>query len=135
MRTLGVGLLYLAVCFGVGFMLGPIRELVLRPRLGELGALLIEAPAMLTVVTIAAWQLVRHSGLQPRAALFAGLTALLGLLLLDGLVGSFLRGLTVREQLDRFATLPGAVTLTLYAAFAVAPCLAALRAARAAASR
>jgi len=33
-RVVGAGLLYFALTFGAGFLLGPIRILVLEPRVG-----------------------------------------------------------------------------------------------------
>jgi hypothetical protein len=41
------GALYAIVVFSIGFILGTIRVLLLTPRLGEMTAVIIEAPIML----------------------------------------------------------------------------------------
>lgn len=43
---------YIAIVFGAGFLLGPIRVLVLEPRFGVRVAELMEAPLMLTVILL-----------------------------------------------------------------------------------
>jgi hypothetical protein len=44
MRIAAAGLLYFAIVFGTGFILGPIRVLWLEPRVGPLVATACEAP-------------------------------------------------------------------------------------------
>jgi hypothetical protein len=46
--------LYFLAAFGAGFLLGPIRVLVLEPRLGAFAAVLIEAPLLLAANVVAA---------------------------------------------------------------------------------
>jgi hypothetical protein len=43
------GFIYFTIVFGIAFVLGTIRVLVLVPRIGELYAVLIETPIILTV--------------------------------------------------------------------------------------
>jgi hypothetical protein len=52
MKILKAGILYFALVFGAGFVLGTIRVLLVMPRFGARMAELMEAPVML-VVTIA----------------------------------------------------------------------------------
>jgi hypothetical protein len=49
MRTVKAGVLYFAIVFGAGFVLGPIRLLWAVPRFGERMAELMEAPVMLSL--------------------------------------------------------------------------------------
>jgi hypothetical protein len=57
MRIAAAAMLYFAVVFGVGFLLGPIRVLWLEPKLGPTGASLCEAPFLLLTMVIAARRL------------------------------------------------------------------------------
>jgi hypothetical protein len=45
--TLLAGVAYFAVVFTIGFILGTVRTLLIAPRLGETGAVGLEAPFML----------------------------------------------------------------------------------------
>jgi len=54
MQTLRAGVLYFAVVFGAGFILGPIRLLWAVPRFGPRIAELMEMPIMLVVIVVAA---------------------------------------------------------------------------------
>ena len=60
MRILKAGVLYFAIVFGAGFVLGPIRILWVVPRFGTRMAELIETPIMLVVTIIAARWVVRR---------------------------------------------------------------------------
>ncbi len=42
-----LGLAYFAVIFGLGFLLGTVRTLLLEPRIGALPAVALELPVML----------------------------------------------------------------------------------------
>lgn len=59
---LQAGTLYFATCFVIGAMLGPVRELLLTPRLGYDRALAIEMIIMLLVSAAAARNAVRLLG-------------------------------------------------------------------------
>ena len=54
------GVLYFAVVFGTGFVLGPIRMLWLVPRVGARTAELLEAPVMLVAIVLLARWVVRR---------------------------------------------------------------------------
>ncbi len=47
MRAVLAGVLYFGLVFALGFILGTLRVLVLEPRLGSTGAVLLELPVML----------------------------------------------------------------------------------------
>lgn len=98
-RILNAALVYFVIVFGAGSLLGPIRMLLVVPRVGERVAELLEAPLMLVVIIVAANWIVRKFQLRPvlMDRLGAGAVAfLLGLLFEFGLVLK-LRGLTLDE--------------------------------------
>jgi hypothetical protein len=120
----GVGsaaLAYFAAVFAVGFVLGVGRELVVRPYLGTLASIMVEAPAMLLACWGAARWVVRRFAVPREARLRLGLLAF-GLLMAAELVGSMgLRGMAPAEWVAQFATPPGLLSLVLFAGFAAMP--------------
>lgn len=124
MRIVVAALAYFALVFAAGFILGPIRVLVLEPRLGPFAAVLIEAPLLLAAIRWAARIVPRRIGVekQPASLLGVGLLALVLQQISDGLVGA-LRGLSFAEQVTRFLTAEGAVYAALLLAFALMPAL------------
>jgi hypothetical protein len=63
MRILRFALLYFAIVFGVGFVLGTIRTIWLVPRVGARAAELFEMPLMLVVVVVTARVVVRSQSI------------------------------------------------------------------------
>jgi hypothetical protein len=59
-RLLKAALVYFALVFGAGFVLGPIRILWLVPRIGVRAAELLEMPLMIAVTFFAARWVVRR---------------------------------------------------------------------------
>jgi hypothetical protein len=59
-KVLHAGLLYFALVFGAGFVLGPARLLWAEPRFGTRTAELMEMPIMLVVTVAAARWAVRR---------------------------------------------------------------------------
>ena len=119
-RILKAALVYFFVVFGVGFLLGPIRILLVVPRLGERMAELLEAPLMLLVIILAAnWIVFKFQlPMRPIYRLGAGAIAfILGLLFEFGVVLK-LRELTLTEYFasrDLVAAAVYYVTLVLFA--------------------
>ncbi|MBS7791210.1 hypothetical protein KTR66_14495 [Roseococcus sp. SDR] len=114
--------LYVLAAFGLGFLLGPLREFVLAPRIGRVAALLLELPLMLGFCAWIAPRLLRRCRVPPgRARLRMGFTALLLLLALEFFAGVALRGWDLRAWLAQFTTPPGLVTLLGYLVFALIP--------------
>jgi len=83
MPILKAGVLYFALVFGAGFVLGTIRTLWIVPRLGTRMSELMETPIMLVITILAARWTVRRLAVPstPPARLGMGCIAL-GLLLL-----------------------------------------------------
>jgi len=64
MQILKAGVIYFALVFGAGFVLGPIRILWVVPRLGTRMAELMETPIMFVVILVAARWIIRRLALQ-----------------------------------------------------------------------
>ena len=123
---LRAGAAYAGVMFGLGALLGPLRELALAPRLGATAAAAVEAAPMLLGMAVLAPRLARRLGVPPAlpalpARLAMGAAGLLLLIVaetaLDWLVWG--RGL----WLDRMRSPAGWIGLGLLAAFAAMPAL------------
>lgn len=114
--------LYVLAAFGLGFLLGPLREFLLMPAIGRVPALLVELPLLLGFCAWIAPRLLRRCAIPPGLArLRLGLAALALLLALEFVTGVALRGWDLREWLAGFATPAGLVTLTAYLLFALIP--------------
>ena len=125
MRIVLATLLYFAVVFGTGLVLGPVRLLWLEPRVGPAIAELIEAPFLvIAMVGAARWvPKIARTTENLRSSAFIGVGALVLLLMADFTVGYSLRGLALPEQLARFATAPGVIYAILLLLFALMPVL------------
>lgn len=97
------GLCYFALTFGAGFLLGPLRILVLVPRVGVRAAELAELPVMIAVMWLAArWTMRRfHVPFSTRLRLASGAIASALLLAAEFSLVLPLRGLTLEQY---FAT-------------------------------
>ena len=128
-QILKAGVLYFALVFGAGFVLGTIRTLLVVPRVGTRMAELMETPIMLVVTVVAArWVLFRLLvPFVPSARLGIGGIAL-GLLLLAefGFV-LWIRGLSIRQYFATRNRVSGAVYYVLLLVFAFMPLLVARR--------
>ena len=125
MRIVLATLLYFAVVFGTGLVLGPVRVLWLEPRVGPAIAELIEAPFLvIAMVGAARWvPKIARTTENLQSSAFIGVGALVLLLMADFTVGYSLRGLALPEQLARFATAPGVIYAILLLLFALMPVL------------
>ena len=117
--------LYFLATFSVGFLLGPIRVLLLEPRIGAVAATLCEAPLLLIAMAVAALWTPQLVGVTTSLAamLAIGIGALALQQVADLLVGVLLRGLSARQQFARLATPEGAIYAALLALFALLPAL------------
>jgi hypothetical protein len=126
MRVALTAVLYFVIVFGAGFLLGPIRVLLLEPRLGSLVAVLCEAPLILTAMIFAARRVPSALRLKRDAGVMTvvGCAALILLLASDSIVGVLLRGIGIAAQFERFLTVEGQVYAGLLILFAAMPLLA-----------
>jgi hypothetical protein len=125
MQILRAAVLYFLLVFGVGFVLGTGRVLLLVPLLGERAAELLEMPLMLIVVVIAARWVVRHR-LEDRwtsSALSVGFIALGLMLAAELAVGVLLRGMSATEVFLNRDPVSGAAYYAALLLFAVMPAI------------
>ncbi len=124
-RILLAGLIYFAVVFGVGFLLGTLRILVIIPLVGARTAELIESPIMLAVSYFAARSIIRWLAI-PAALLERigmGFVALLLLLTAEFGFVLWLRGLSLTEYFETRDPLTGTVYYVSLIFFAAMPVL------------
>ena len=123
MRILKPAFLYFAIVFGAGFILGPIRILLVVPRVGVRSAELMEAPIMLVVILLASLWIVRRfpepSSLSGRLAM--GSFALLLMLGAELLLARTLQGISIREYVAAKDPVSGSVYYALLLVFALLP--------------
>lgn len=123
MLTVRAALLYFALVFAAGFVLGPIRVIWVIPHLGERIAELIEMPVMLGVIAAAAKWTVRRYDLT-RASfqrVMAGCLALAFLVVAELSIVLYVRGLSIREYLAMRDPVAGAVYYLMLGVFAIMP--------------
>jgi type IV secretory pathway TrbD component len=125
MQLLKASLLYFAVVFGAGFILGTIRTLWVVPRIGTRWAELMEAPIMLLVTILASREIVLHLGIPPAPSgrLAMGVIALCLLLIAEFGFTLWLRGLSIREYLATRDPVSGTVYYAMLGLFAIMPML------------
>lgn len=125
MQTLKSGLLYFALAFGAGFVLGTIRVLWAVPLFGERTAELVEAPVMLVVTILAARWVVHHMAAPrtPTRRFAVGVVALGLLLMAEFAVVLMLRGLTIPEYFASRDAVAAMVYILMLIVFAVMPLL------------
>jgi len=124
-NAIRAGFLYFVAVFGIGFVLGTIRVLVLIPRLGELVSTFIELPIILGAAWIVCGLLVARLHVLPQwqVRLTMGGIAF-GLLMVAELALSvWLFGGTVQEHFAGYLSLPQAVGLAGQVTFALFPLL------------
>lgn len=129
MQVLKAGVLYFAVVFGAGFVLGPIRILWVGPRLGTRAAELLEAPIMFVITTVAARWIVRRFAVPatPSSRIGVGGIALSLMLTAEFSLVLWLRGLSIRAYLAGRDPVAGTVYYLMLGVFAVMPLLVARR--------
>ncbi len=123
-KLLITSLIYFGLVFAVGFVLAPVRILVLQPRLGERLAELIELPLMIMVSWLLASWLMRRKLMPYRRwqRILVGALALLLILLAEFWVVLFVREISLAEYFatrDPVAGLAYYISLFLFAAMPV----------------
>jgi hypothetical protein len=129
MRIFKAGLLYFAIVFGAGFVLGPIRILWLVPRFGTRMAELMETPIMLLVIIVASRWIIRRLSVPYKLSSRLGLGCIaLGLLLVaEFTLVLWIRGLSISEYLASRDPVSGTVYYMMLGMFAIMPLLVARR--------
>ena len=118
------GVVYFALVFGVGFLLGILRVLVLVPSLGERWAELAEMPLMLIAIIFAARFVVRRFPATQRASYLAsGGVALILLIAVELSVVLTLRGMSISQYVAERDPVAGSVYVGMLVVFAVMPWL------------
>jgi hypothetical protein len=130
---LRAGALATALVFTAGFALGTVRVLVLAPALGELAAVAIEMPLILTACWFACAFAARRLAVPPDTAsrIAMGATAFALLLAAELVLATLGFGRTLAEVAAAWATPAGALGLAGQIAFAAMPTLQGVRARRA----
>ncbi len=117
------GVVYFAVVFGVGFLLGMIRVPLLVPRLGQRIAELIELPLLFVAIFLTARWIVRRSALhgRPIRSILIGAVAAILLLLVEFSVVLWIRGVTFSEFFANRDPIAGTFYYLAVAIFAAMP--------------
>ena len=119
------GIAYFAAVFAVGFVLGVIRVLLVIPRIGEMAAVMIEIPLMLTVSWIFCRKFVARFSVANRLPdrLSMGCLALVLTLMAEGALSVFLAGRTIPEHLELYRSTHVQVGLAAQFVFGLFPAL------------
>ena len=124
MRTVRASLVYFASVFGIGFVLGTLRVLLLVPQLGARLAELVELPLMvLASYACARWIVRRFAPLSVAQRLGVGATALALLVVAELGVVVAIQGQGVAQYVAGRDPVSGTAYLAALLAFAVMPLL------------
>jgi hypothetical protein len=124
-NAIRAGFAYFAIVFAIGFVLGAIRVTIVIPRIGEIAAVCLEAPILLTLAWLICRRIVRRFAVSPGVAARGtmGLVAF-GLLMLAELALSItLAGRTPAEHLALYDGLAEQIGLAAQILFAALPLL------------
>ncbi len=122
-RSASAGIVYFAVVFGVGFVLGTVRVLVIQPRIGQLIAVLVELPVMLTVSWFACRWVVRQFAVRDSRPdrLVMGAVAFALVMIAELGVSVFVFGRTPTAHLESFRAADTVLGLLMQMLFALFP--------------
>jgi hypothetical protein len=123
MQVVKAGVLYFALVFGAGFVLGTIRTLWVVPRFGTRMAELIEMPLILVVTIVAArWTALRLSvPIMWSARLEMGCIALVLMLIAEFGFVLWIRSLSIKKYFATRDPVSGAAYYLLLIVFAIMP--------------
>ena len=123
MQIIEAALVYFALVFGLGFLLGAIRVPFIVPRLGRRKAELLEMPFMLVGIILAARFLVKQFVLPNTifAYLSVGMLALSLLIMAEGLLVICLQKQTIHQYIASRDSISGSVYAILLVIFALMP--------------
>jgi hypothetical protein len=123
--SIRAGVVYFVIVFAIGFILGTIRVLLVAPRTGELGAVLIEVPLMLMAAWIVCSSLTRRYRVAPRLMnrVAMGVSAFVLLMMAELLLSICVFGNTIESTFTGYLTPHGFVGLGGQLMFALFPLL------------
>jgi hypothetical protein len=129
MPIVNAGILYFALVFGAGFVLGTMRVFWVVPHLDERTAELMEAPLMLVVTMLAARWVTRRLAVPSTWSARLGMVGIaLSLLLTAELIAVlWLRGLSISTYVAGRDPVAGKVYLVMLGMFALMPSFVARR--------
>lgn len=122
-KALIAGIAYFAVVFALAFAVGVVRVLVVAPRLGETGAVLLELPIILAASWLACGHLLERFAVGPGLVerLVMGLTAFIVLQGAEFLLAITALARSPDDYLATVATTAGLLGLTGQIGFALIP--------------
>jgi hypothetical protein len=122
-KTIRAGLVYFALVFGAGFVLGAFRVPFLVPRIGERWAELAEMPIMAIAIYFSAGYILRRFPEVnfPGQSLVVGLFALALAVCAELALAVLLQTQTLPEYLGSRDRVSGSVYLVLLVVFALTP--------------
>jgi hypothetical protein len=123
MQILKAGVLYFALVFGMGFVFGTVRVLLVEPQVGVRMAELMETPFMLVVTIVAAKWIIGRLALPTTlfSRLGMGFIALGLMLVAEFAFMLKLRGLSISEYLATRDLVSGTVYYIMLVVFAIMP--------------
>ena len=123
MRLLKAALIYFAIVFGAGFVLGPIRILLLVPRFGVRTAELIEMPFMLLVMIVASRWIVRRFAQDSSvlSRLILGFVALILMISTELWMARILQGVSISQYIAARDPVSGTAYYGMLILFALLP--------------
>ena len=123
MQLLEASMVYFALVFGLGFLLGAIRVPLLVPRMGARRAELLEMPFMLIGIVLAARFVLKQFMLPNTiwAVLIVGIVALSLVLIAEVLLVVMLQGDTIKQTFKNRDPISGSVYMLLLTALALMP--------------
>lgn len=129
MQTLKDAVLYFALVFGAGFVLGIFRTLFVAPKIGVRKAELLEAPVMLIVTIFTARWIISTLAVPVvvSARIEMGCIAFALLLIAESALVRAVRGISIKQYLATRDRVSGTVYYAMLVIFAVMPLLVARR--------
>lgn len=122
-RAFRLGLVYFGAVFALGFALGTIRTIALIPVLGEVGAVLVELPVILSGAWWICGRIMRGRGATVTEAALTGGTAFLLLMAGEACISLWLAGRTLADHFALYAEPAHQIGLAGQLAFAAFPVL------------
>ncbi|MES2632984.1 MAG: hypothetical protein V4669_08430 [Pseudomonadota bacterium] len=120
-RAFFTGTIYVLAVFAGGFVLGVLRTLVLIPLLGEVAAVMVELPVILTIAWLVCRRILQRWPLSPLAAVGMGAVAFALLMVAEAGLSTVMAGRSLAEHLSLYSQLPHQIGLAGQLAFALFP--------------